>query len=66
MYSRQMLVKTVQEYKVHSSSITRQMAKQTMELEECRALVVAEIQKREELDARLRSVYIHTYIHPCQ
>eukprot|EP01038_Epipyxis_sp_PR26KG_P013945 gene13945-18702_t len=53
LYTRQMLIKTVAEYKLFASSLEKTMANQTMELEECRGLVNNEIVKREDLEAKI-------------
>lgn len=58
MYSRQMLVKSLQEQKYHCGALTKMMATQAMELEECRALVKNETKKKEDIEEKLRESYL--------
>jgi hypothetical protein len=58
LYSRQMLVKSLQEQKQHCQSLTKLLATQTMELEECRSLVQSETAKKDEIQEKLRACYL--------
>jgi hypothetical protein len=50
LYTRQMLLKTVAEQKIFVTSLEKTMADQTMELEECKQMVLAEVDKKNELE----------------
>lgn len=58
LYSRQMLVKSLQEQKEHCHSLTKLLATQSMELEECRSLVQVETAKKDETLEKLRACYM--------
>jgi hypothetical protein len=56
LYSRQMLLKTLAEQKFSANVNEKLMADQTMELEECRALVAVEVEKRKSYEEELKAV----------
>lgn len=53
LYSRQMLLKSLGEQKIHSHTLEKVMSDQTIELEECKQIVLRETEKRKELEVTL-------------
>jgi hypothetical protein len=54
LYTRQMLLKTVADQKIFVTSLEKTMADQTMELEECKQMVLAEIDKKAHLESDIQ------------
>jgi hypothetical protein len=54
LYTRQMLLKTVADQKIFVTSLEKTMADQTMELEECKQMVLAEIDKKSHLESDIQ------------
>jgi len=50
LYTRQMLLKTVSEQKIFIISLEKSMADQVLELEDCKQVVLTEIEKRKSLE----------------
>ena len=56
MYTRQMLVQSLNEQKQLATSLERMMAAQTVQLEECMDIVEKEISKRKDLERKIGSL----------
>lgn len=55
MYTRRMLINSLGEQKLLSTSLEKMLSAQTLELESCHMLVVGEIEKRKELEEVLKN-----------
>ncbi len=56
LYTRQMLLKTVADQKIFITSLEKTMADQTMELEECKQMVLSEIDRKNELETEIQKL----------
>lgn len=56
LYTRQMLLKTVSEQKIFITSLEKTMADQVLELEDCKQVVLTEIEKRKSLEQDMQQV----------